>query len=75
MVVVSITIRYKSPAGIVLKQGLFPIRGQKPELVAWNWWQQIKLETYTDELIEVIVNGELDITDKVRELKKPLLTE
>jgi hypothetical protein len=66
----SISIRYSSPAGPVLQQGDFPLRGKNPEQVALDWWKQIQREVYTDELIEVTANGE-DITDKI----KPLLNK
>jgi len=64
---VLITIRYHSPAGPVLQQGEFPLRGKKPERVAYEWWKQIQNEVYTNGLISVEVNNE-DITDKVRAL-------
>ncbi|MGM0903042.1 MAG: hypothetical protein ACQEXB_18335 [Bacillota bacterium] len=63
----AITIRYNSPAGRVLQQGDFPLKGRKPEQVALDWWKQIQKDVYTDELIEVTANGE-DITDKIRAL-------
>jgi hypothetical protein len=64
---VIISIRYNSPAGPVLQQGEFYLKGKKPEEIAFNWWKQIQREVYTDELISVEVNGE-DITEKVRDL-------
>jgi hypothetical protein len=67
---ISISIRYTSPAGPVLQQGEFYLRGKKPEQIALNWWKQIQREVYTDELISVEVNNE-DITDKI----KPLLNK
>jgi hypothetical protein len=67
---VIISIRYSSPAGPVLQQGEFYLRGKRPEQIALNWWKQIQREVYTDELISVEVNNE-DITDKI----KPLLNE
>jgi hypothetical protein len=66
-IVVVVSIRYTSPAGPVLQQGEFYLRGKKPEEIALNWWKQIQREVYTDELISVEVNGE-DITEKVRDL-------
>jgi hypothetical protein len=65
---VIISIRYLSPAGPVLQQGEFYLKGRKPEQVALNWWKQIQRDVYTDELISVEVNGE-DITEKVRALE------
>jgi hypothetical protein len=64
---VIISIRYTSPAGTILQQGDFRLKGRKPEQVALLWWKQIQKEVYTDELIEVIANNE-DITEKVRAL-------
>jgi hypothetical protein len=69
--VVVVSIRYDSPAGPVLQQGEFYLRGKKPEEIALKWWKQIQREVYTDELISVEVNGE-DITDKIQ---KALLTK
>jgi hypothetical protein len=62
---ITIRIKYHSPAGPVLQQGEFYLRGKKPEQVSLNWWKQIQREVYTDELISVKVNGE-DITDKIK---------
>lgn len=61
------TIRFHSPAGPVLQQGDFSLKGRKPEQVALMWWKQIQNEVHTDGLIEVTANNE-DITDKVRAL-------
>ena len=63
---VLIAIKYNSPAGTVLQQGDFPLRGKKPEAIALEWWKQIQREVYTEGLIQVIVNGNEDITDKVK---------
>jgi hypothetical protein len=65
-----ISIRYTSPAGPVLQQGEFYLRGRKPEEIALNWWKKIQREVYTDKIISVEVNNE-DITDKI----KPLLNK
>jgi hypothetical protein len=65
-----ISVRYNSPAGSVLQQGEFYLKGKRPEQIALNWWKQIQRDVYTDELIEVTANGE-DITDKI----KPLLNK
>lgn len=65
---VSITIKYSSPAGVVMQRGSFPLRGKTPEQVVISWWKQIKREVFAEKLVEVILDGE-DITEKI----KPLL--
>jgi hypothetical protein len=67
-VYVIITIRYTSPAGTVLQQGDFPLRGKNPEEIALQWWRQIQKEVYTDELVSVVVGIDEDITEKVKAL-------
>lgn len=62
-----ISIRYNSPAGIVLQQGEFHLKGRKPEQITVDWWKDIQREVYTEGLIEVKVNNE-DITNKVKAL-------
>ena len=43
---------------------------KKPEQVAYEWWKQIKRESFVDlELEKVIADGE-DITNLVKELEK-----
>lgn len=64
---VSITIRYSSPAGVVLQQGDFPLKGKSEVEVAVKWWREIRSKVFTNELLEVIANGDEDITDKVKE--------
>ncbi|MBT2758811.1 hypothetical protein J7E71_23355 [Mesobacillus foraminis] len=67
---VTIKIRYNSPAGIVTQGGTFPLKGRKPEKVAFEWLQLIKKEVNYEGLNEVIAEGDLDITDLVREMEK-----
>jgi hypothetical protein len=64
---VLITMRYLSPAGPVLQQGEFYLKGRTPEIIAYEWWNQIKKDVYTEGLVEVKVNGD-DITEKVKAL-------
>jgi hypothetical protein len=65
-----ITIRYNSPAGPVLQSGYFPIKGKKPEQIAYGWWKRIQLEVYTEGLISVVIGIDEDITEKVQEIEK-----
>lgn len=65
--IIQISIRYTSPAGPVLQQGEFYLKGRAPEKIAYEWWNDIQKKVYTDELIEVKANGE-DITEKVKAL-------
>lgn len=52
------------------QNGTFPLRGQKTEIIALNWWKQIKREvSYHAELIKVIVDSERDITQLVMDLE------
>ncbi len=69
---VTIKIRYNSPAGIVTQGGTFLLKRRKPEEVAFEWLKQIKSEVYYEGLIEVIVDGDQDITELVREMEKAL---
>jgi hypothetical protein len=63
---VEIQIRYSSPAGVVLQRGYFPLKGRKPEEAAVMWWREIRRESFADEIVEVIIDGE-DVTEKVKE--------
>lgn len=72
---VNLTIKYLSPAGRVQQGGSFPLRGHKAEQIALEWIKQIQKEVYFDELLEVIVDGNEDITEKVLEMDKAPLDE
>ena len=65
-----ISIKYLSPAGRVQQSGSFPLKGRKPEKIAFDWIKQIKKAVYFEELLEVIVDGKEDITEKVLEMQK-----
>lgn len=67
---VRISIKYLSPAGKVQQGGSFHTRGRKPEAIAYDWIKQIKKEVYFEELLEVMVDGNEDITEKVLEMQK-----
>ncbi|MCM2532552.1 hypothetical protein NDK43_09340 [Neobacillus pocheonensis] len=54
----------------ILRQGSFPLRGKKPEQVSFEWWKQIRKESYVDlELEKIIADGE-NITQLMKELEK-----
>jgi hypothetical protein len=66
---VSIEIHYKSDSR-GLQKGTFQQRGQKPEKIALDFWKQIKKEMlYRAELEKVIVDGDQDITQLVKDLE------
>ncbi|WLR53540.1 hypothetical protein LC048_13510 [Mesobacillus subterraneus] len=67
---ITIKVKYLSPAGRVEQRGSFHIRGRKPETIALEWIKKIKKEVYFEELLEVIVDGKEDITEKVLEMQK-----
>ncbi|WHY75695.1 hypothetical protein QNH20_16365 [Neobacillus sp. WH10] len=64
-----IEIHY-SAASRGYKKGAFQLRGRKPEYVALQFWKQINKElSYRAELEKVIVEGDQDITQLVKELE------
>lgn len=67
---INIKITYLTPGGRAQQGGSFPLRGRKPEQVAFEWIRQIKREVNFEELLEVIVNGAQDITKEVQELDR-----
>ncbi|MFP5114835.1 hypothetical protein ACSU64_20995 [Bacillaceae bacterium C204] len=53
-----------------LQCGSFQLKGRKREIVALQWWKQIKKEmSHHAQLEKVIINGTQNITDLVRELE------
>jgi hypothetical protein len=67
---VLIQIHYISNGIKVLQHGSFPLKGKKPEQVAYDWWRQLKRKmSYSGELEMVIADGE-DITELVRALEQ-----
>lgn len=72
---ITIMIKYNSPAGTVSQGGTFPLKRRTPEQVAFEWLLEIKREVYFDGLVEVIVDGDQDITELVREMEKAPLGE
>jgi hypothetical protein len=69
-----IRIDYSVHGNKSYQQGSFPLRGKKPEDIAYKWWQQIKKEhSYFAELEKVIINMDQDITYKINEIDKASL--
>ena len=53
-----------------LRRGSFPLRGRKPERVAYEFWKSIKKEMpYPVELEEVLAANE-DVTELVKDLER-----
>ncbi|OCA84476.1 hypothetical protein A8F94_17420 [Bacillus sp. FJAT-27225] len=69
---VTIKINYRSTYNNLTQVGSFPLRGKKPEQIAYGWWKQIKSNTYNPHLINVTVDG-VDITQDVKGLEKASL--
>ncbi|MFJ5713099.1 hypothetical protein [Neobacillus sp. NPDC093127] len=58
-------------ASRMYQKGSFQPRGKKPEYVALQFWKQIKKDmSYHVELEKVIVEGNQDITQLVKDLEK-----
>jgi hypothetical protein len=67
---VTIEIHHKSDSR-ALQKGSFQLKGRKPERVALDFWKQIKKAmSHRAELEKVIVNGDQDITQLVKDLEK-----
>lgn len=68
---ITIDIHFSTSAGKALKSGSFPLRGRKPEYIAYQFWKQTQKEQpHEVHLEEVIVNGDQDITDLVLDLEQ-----
>lgn len=66
---VLIVIHYISSDNKIMQRGSFPLRGKKPEEVAYEWLRKIKREMpYYEDVEKILADGE-DITEKVRELE------
>jgi hypothetical protein len=66
---VTIDIHFFATGGKVLKSGSFPLRGRKPEYIAYQFWKQIQKEQpFEVQLESVIANGDQDITNLVLDL-------
>lgn len=67
---VTIEIHYIGDSKL-LQKGFFPLKGKKDIQVALDFWKQIQKEmSYRAKLESVIVNGDKDITELVKELEE-----
>jgi hypothetical protein len=64
---VMIQIFYRSAASgsLIMQRGDFPLKGKKPESVAYEWWTNIQKEMFVAGLEQVIIDGE-DKTDLIK---------
>jgi hypothetical protein len=67
---VNLRVMFLTDAGKVIQAGSFPMKGRRPELIAFEWIQGIKREVTYKELIKVVLDGEHDITHQVLQLEK-----
>ena len=66
---VVIEIHYISDSR-ALQIGTFPLRGRKPEQIALEFWKQIqKNMSHRAEIEKIIVDGDQDITQLVKDLE------
>ncbi|CAM4019979.1 hypothetical protein [Mesobacillus zeae] len=59
---VSITIKYSSPAGETTQSGTFQI--------AYEWWKEINMTGFMNELVSVVINEDQDLTNEVKQFEK-----
>ena len=52
-----------------LRQGEFPLKGKKPEEVAYQWWKDIKREYFLELHLYKVMCEDKDITDLVKALE------
>ncbi|CEG26026.1 hypothetical protein [Bacillus sp. B-jedd] len=67
----SVLIRIEYISGLGVKgenSGIFPLRGRRPEEVAFDFLRQLRKELYKLEMFRVTLEDTEDITDKVRQL-------
>jgi hypothetical protein len=67
---IKIQIHYISNENKVLQRGLFPLKNNKPEVVALDFWKWIKKEHPYESTIEKVICEGKDITDSVKKLEK-----
>jgi hypothetical protein len=66
---ITIEIHYKADSKL-MQRASFPLRGRKPDRVAYEFWKSIKKEMpYPVVLEEVLAAGE-DVTDLVKDFEK-----
>jgi hypothetical protein len=66
---VFLVIHYTGPSGRVEQAGSFPLRGKRPEEIAWDWWDKDVGRGYGKKLDKILADG-VDITEKVYEVRK-----
>ena len=53
----------------VFRSGNFPLKGRKPEVVVLEWIKDMnRKEFYVSQILKVVYNGNIDITEEVRKL-------
>jgi hypothetical protein len=70
---VSIQIIYKSSASgsSIMQRGDFPLKGRRPETIAFHWWEQIQKEMFVADLEQMIIDGE-DMTETIKKMDKKI---
>jgi hypothetical protein len=67
--VITIEIHYRADSKL-MQRASFPLRGRRPERVAYEFWKSIKKEMpYPVVLEEVLASGE-DVTQQVKDLER-----
>jgi hypothetical protein len=70
MTVTTIQVIYRSAASgsCILQRGSFPLKGRKPEKVAFDWFVEIQREMHVGSLEQVLCDGD-DITQLVKAME------
>jgi hypothetical protein len=70
MMSAKIEIIFLSSSGSkILQRGSFPLKGKRPQDIAFDWWIKIQKEMFVELLEQVLCNGE-EITDMIVEMEK-----
>jgi hypothetical protein len=72
---ITIQLKYISQGIRVRRGGTFPLKGRLPINVALDWIKEIKKEMEIAEILEVIYDGNNDITEEVNKFVKAPLNE
>lgn len=64
-----IQITYMANGNMLRQRGSFRLKGAKPEVLAYEWWKQFRINYAKSELLNVFAN-ELDISEQVKKLEK-----
>jgi hypothetical protein len=69
MITATIQIIYKSAisGSKILQRGSFPLKGNQPWEVAFDWWTKIQREMHVDSLEHVLCDGH-DITQQIEDM-------